>query len=101
MPHTLPGRRRAAPLTWQSPHPACAFPSFRAFRRFEPFPRLVRLIIERLRLRGKVACRPQCPQEEQDLQARALDELAAEYDSPFTESAIGKTMQVLVRGVRR
>jgi hypothetical protein len=34
----------------------------------------VRLIIEQLRLRGGVACRPRCPKKEQDLQARAFHE---------------------------
>ncbi|MGH8324453.1 MAG: radical SAM protein, partial [Steroidobacteraceae bacterium] len=59
----------------------------------------MRLIIERLRVRGAVACRPQCPKEEQDLQARAFDEPAAEYNAPFTASVIGKTTRALVRGV--
>jgi hypothetical protein len=64
-------------------------------RQLEPFAGLMRLIIERLRLRGAVARRPQCPKEEQDLQARAFDELAAEYDVPFTESANGRTTRAL------
>jgi predicted amidohydrolase YtcJ len=32
------------------------------------------------------------------LQARAFDELAAEYDAPFTESANGRTTRALAHG---
>lgn len=38
----------------------------------EPFPGLVRLIIERSRLRGVVACRPRCPKEKQDFAGSSI-----------------------------
>jgi SAM-dependent methyltransferase len=50
-----------------------------------------------MRLRVEVACSPlRCPKKERQLHARAFDELAAEYDTAFTESAIGRTLRALV-----
>lgn len=63
----------------------------------EPFAELAQLIIERLRLRGRSPVAP-VPRRRSRLQARAFDEPLAEYDAPFTELAIGKTLRV--RGVR-
>lgn len=36
------------------------------------------------------------PDEEQELHARAFDELAADYDATFSDSALGKTLRSLV-----
>lgn len=48
-------------------------------------------------MRAEVAyqCR-ECPKQEQELHARAFDELASDYDAAFTESAIGKALRAIV-----